>query len=143
MSASSCAADGSVDGPLARLLRESLACLAAESPTHHGALCRRLAGHAVGLRLDDECFELRGHAGGLRLVPPGAARCRLRTDRATILAVLDGRRTLLAAVLADAIEVSGPIDHLLALHEALLDYVHGAARSPSFPTLLQRLRTRG
>lgn len=139
MSSSSCAADG----PLARLLRASLACLWRESPAHHGALCRRLAGRAVALRLDDEILELRGEDGEVRVTTPRGATCRVRTTRTTILAVLDGRRTLLDAVVAEEVAIGGPLDDLLALHEALVEYVHGAVRAPSFPSLLQRLRNQG
>jgi hypothetical protein len=35
--------------------------------------------------------------------------------------------------------VHGPVDELLHFHEALLEYLHGAVRSPSFPALRDEL----
>jgi hypothetical protein len=55
--------------------------------------------------------------------------------------LIDARLTLLDAVLSDALAMTGAPDDLLAFHDGLIAYVHGAVRAPSFPALLSAYRT--
>jgi hypothetical protein len=65
---------------------------------------------------------------------------QVATRGSALLDILDARQTLAEAVLADAVEVVGPLDTLLRLQEGLLLYVQGAVRCPGFALLLRRLR---
>jgi hypothetical protein len=57
-----------------------------------------------------------------------------------ILDVLDARRLLAEAVLADEVLVVGALEHLVEAHAGLTAYLHGAVRSRSFAGLLRRFR---
>jgi hypothetical protein len=135
-------------GPVARLLGESFAVLAAELPAAHARMCALLAGRAVAIDVDGERFVAAFEGGQARVasLPAGedpAAGVRVATGRAAILAVIEARRSLADAVLADEVRVVGDLDRLVEAHHALVTYVHGAVRCPSFPSLLQRFRTLG
>ncbi|AUX28299.1 hypothetical protein SOCE836_003690 [Sorangium cellulosum] len=143
MSSSSSATDDR--GPVARLLAESLAALAAELPEAHARVSARLAGRPVAIRVDGERFAVEADGGAPQVRAAGAgeevaAAVRVATSRRAILDVLDARRSLAEAVLADEVEVVGALERLVEAREALLAYVHGAVRSPSFPALLERFR---
>jgi hypothetical protein len=76
----------------------------------------------------------RGRAAG------GAPAIDVRTTRATVLALIDAELSLVDAVLADHLSLRGALPDLLAFHEGLTTYVHGAVRAPSFPALLAAYR---
>ncbi|WP_437335482.1 hypothetical protein WME98_25045 [Sorangium sp. So ce296] len=129
---------------MARLLAESFAALAAELPEAHARVSARLAGRAVAIRVDGERFVVEADGGAPQVRAAGAdeeaAAVRVATSRRAILDVLDARRSLAEAVLADEVEVVGALERLVEAREALLAYVHGAVRCPSFPALLERFR---
>jgi hypothetical protein len=130
---------------VAQLLRESFAVLAAELPDAHARLCARLAGSAVELSVDGERFVAVFAGGEARVEEPPvgeetAAAVRVATGRRAILAVIDAERSLADAVLAGEVHVVGDLAPLVEAHHALLTYVHGAVRCPSFPALLARFR---
>ncbi|WP_437968043.1 hypothetical protein WMF04_01520 [Sorangium sp. So ce260] len=130
---------------MARLLAESFAALAAELPEAHARVAARLAGLPVAIRVDGERFVVEGDGGAARVRAAGAeeepaAAVRVATSRRAILDVIDARRSLAEAVLADEVEVAGALERLVAAREALIAYVHGAVRCPSFPALLERFR---
>jgi hypothetical protein len=88
-----------------------------------------------------ERFFLGFAPGSARVESTGpTAQALLVTGRGVLADVLDARLSLTRAVLTDALEVVGPLASLMALHEGLVTYVHGAVRCPSFPSLLARLR---
>jgi len=119
----------------------SLAALREEFPDAYYLMCRRLLGRTVALSIDEEqipiVFEARSARVGDPLPQP---HVRVRTTRRTILDVLGARLSLQGAVDSGALELWGPIEDLEAFHAALLLYVQGAVRSPSFPGLLDRFR---
>ncbi|XXX77463.1 hypothetical protein WMF30_01640 [Sorangium sp. So ce134] len=130
---------------MARLLAESFAALAAELPEAHARVSARLAGRAVAIRVDGERFVVDADGCAARVRAAGAGEepaeaVRVATSRRAILDVIDARRSLAAAVLADEVEVVGALERLVEAREALLAYVHGAVRCPSFPALLERFR---
>jgi hypothetical protein len=129
------------EGLVATLLAESFTVLLREQPEAHARLCARLAGLSVVVEVDEERFTLGFTSRRARLrALNGDESARLSTHRRTLLDVLDDRQSLTEAVLADAVEVVGPLDTLLRLHEGLLLYVQGAVRCPGFASLLKRLR---
>lgn len=129
------------EGPVGRLLTESFQALAREQPAQHALMCEQLQGHTVEVCVGAERFFLGFARGGARVESTGpAAQALLVTGRGVLADVLDARLSLTRAVLTDALEVVGPLASLMALHEGLVTYVHGAVRCPSFPSLLARLR---
>ncbi len=129
------------DGPVRRLLAESLLSLAREQPAQHALMCEQLQGHSVEVCVGTERFFLGFAPGSARVEAAGPpAEALLVTGRRVLADVLDARLSLSDAVLTDALEVMGPLPSLMALHEGLVTYVHGAVRCPSFPSLLSRLR---
>jgi hypothetical protein len=125
----------------ASFLAESFALLRREADDVHGTLCRRLEGRTVAIRVDGEAVAVRFDA--IRADVLGShpsAEIEVSTTRAAILDVLAGDLNLLDAVLADRLVLRGAPAALLAFHDGLLLYVHGAVRAPSFPSLLRRFR---
>ena len=126
---------------MARLLARSFTVLAREQPEAHARLCQQLGGLALELRVDGERFAAGFSAEGAWVQDvEGNEPVRVATRGGAILDLLDARLTLADAVLSDAVEVVGPVDILVRLHEGLGVYLHGAVRSPGFAGLLQRLR---
>ena len=126
---------------VAGLLDESFRVLADELPEAHARMAAALGGRAVRLRVDDEDFTVRFDGGVARVdAAPGPADIEIGTTKAVIDDVLEARRTLADAVLADAVTAVAPLPVLVEAHRGLLAYVHGAVRSPSFPRLLERFR---
>ncbi|MEZ4468369.1 MAG: hypothetical protein R3F43_29030 [bacterium] len=76
-----------------RLDPESLAVVRWEAPPLWDRLGQRLAGLTLDLALEGERFAVRAAAGDVRVgAPDPGAPVRLETDRATIAALLAGRR---------------------------------------------------
>jgi hypothetical protein len=122
-------------------LAASLAALGQEVPAAFALLCRRLARREVRLRVDDDTVALRFLPGGVVMDPVPERPCvELVTTGRTVLDVLEARETLVSAALRDRLQLRGALDDLLALHDGLLAYVHGAVRAPSLPRLLARYR---
>ena len=129
---------------IAPLLAESFAVLSREQPEAYARMCERLEGLSVSLEVEGEHFAagFSGRRAHVRAATGGEA-ARVTTRRCTVLDVLDDRQSLTEAVLTDAVEVVGPLDTLLRLHEGLVVYVQGAVRCPGFAPLLRRLREAG
>ncbi len=125
---------------LASFIARSLDAIEHEVPAAWLRLCEALDGRSIRLVVDGEAARLRGRDGGLRLDDGGAAAVDVRTAHATILELLDGRVTLLDALLDDRIVVRGAPEDVLGFHDALICYLHGGVRSPSFRPLLDDYR---
>jgi hypothetical protein len=128
----------------AAFLARAFSTLEREMPTAYRAMCARLARHPVLLHVDTESVALvftATHARFVASVP--APRVLVRTSRATILAVLDAEATLMDAVLDERLRLWGGTDDLLTFHDALMLFVHGAVRAPSFSALLRAYRGDG
>jgi len=130
---------------VAGLLDESLAVLQREQPAIYARLCEALVGLRLDIRVDRESmsvgFEPAGHRVTAEVIAmEGPAGARFRASRGAVLDVLDGRISLAEAVLSGRLEAYAPLPRLLELHDALLLYVNGAVRCPSFPALLDRFR---
>ncbi len=117
------------EAPIATLLEQALDGLRGGCPGAHAAMARRLGGSTVRLSVDGETFDVRVERGSPRVFPPaGDATVSVRTSRATVQAVLAGRRTLADAVRADELSALGPLPALVSLLDALEAFVHGAVR---------------
>lgn len=104
-------------------------------------MCRQLAPRAVRLCVGDETIPLVFAPAEVRTVTAiKRPQIEVVTSRAAILAVIDAASTLLQAVLDDRLALRGAPEDLLAFHDGLMAYVHGAVRAPSFPALLRAFR---
>lgn len=119
----------------------SIEALEREFPPAYAAMCARLAPRVTSIEVEGERTTLRfAPTGVARDTTQSPAELIVRSDRRTILDVVDGEVTLVDAVLQDRLAVQGHPDDLVAFHDALLLFVHGAVRSPSFPSLLDAFR---
>ncbi|PTL79792.1 sterol-binding-like protein [Vitiosangium sp. GDMCC 1.1324] len=126
---------------MATLLAESFSVLVREQPEAHVRMCAHLDGLAVAVMVDEEHFAAGFSLRSARVRPvTGHEPARVITRRCTLLEILDDRQSLTEAILADAVQVVGPLDTLLRLHEGLSLYVQGAVRCHGFAFLLRRLR---
>lgn len=119
--------------PVAALLRRSLEHLATEIPSGYRRAADALGPLVVEIDVDGEVFALRG-GDTMAVIDSnacGQARVRIVTSRPAICALLDAETSLAAAVDADLVRVRGTLDDLLCAHDALIAYVHAAARAPS------------
>ena len=129
----------------APLLDRSLALMAREAPRAYERLGDAFGASAVRLEVGNEQigvrFDQRRHvleadaSGGM-----SGKSALVRVDRATILALADGELALLDAILCERLWLQGPIDAVIHFDAALLAYLDGAVRCPSFPRLLREYR---
>ena len=119
-----------------QFLDAALEALRAETPKAYTLLLRALAPTGLLLRVDGETQVLAVVQGKHRLSTRGTAPVSLRTARAALVELLEGRRTLLDAVLDDSIEIRGTPEQVAALHDALVAFFAGSVRSRSLPALL-------
>jgi len=116
-------------------------------------MCRTLAPRAVRIALDGEVVTVACTPERATLLDASdapdvldaldaadAPDVEVRTSRAAIVALIDARSTLVESVLADRVELRGKLDDLVAFHDGLVVYLHGAVRAPSFPALLLLFR---
>ena len=126
----------------ADFLATSLQALDRELPQAYALLCTHLAGQQLAIEVDGEMVGLSFAGGRARLLARAApATVHVVTSRALIFDLIDARCTLLQAVLSDRLLVRGAPQELLAFHDGLLAYLHGAVRAPSFPPLLRAYRS--
>jgi len=117
-----------------RFLCRSLAVLDDELPRAYRAVADRLGRRSVAIRVDDE-FVFVSAAGGrvhVSLVLAREPSVHLHTSRGEIRALVDGRRSLLDAMLEGRLELRGTVSDLIAFDGALMAYLHGAVRCPHF-----------
>lgn len=122
-------------------LASSFALLAREVPAAYTQMCRQLAPREVILRVDRETVALVFSRDDVHIAPHSShPHVEIETTRATVLSVIDAEATLTEAVFDDRLLLRGRLEDLVAFHDALLTYVQGAVRTPSFPALLRRYR---
>ena len=137
-SSSSSAPDASFTGFLWR----SLELLAREQPQAHARMCAALAPRRVLIEVDDEAVLLRFKGKKVRIKPGliGTEQVRARTSRRTIMALVDADLSLMDSVWMDRFEMWGTLEDLVAFHDGLMFYLHGAVRARAFPGLLRGFR---
>lgn len=121
-------------------LIRSLRLLEKECPEAYAGMCETLASREIALDLAGEpIMALQFEARTVRaLAQPRRPNLHLQTNRQTILDLVQGRATLLQAILRNDLMLRGDVMALADFHAAFLLYVAGAVRSPSFPLLLRR-----
>lgn len=136
-----CSSSSVPERSFAGFLARSLSALRRDLPWIHARLCACLAPRELRLEVDGEGLGLRCGGDEIRLVePPGAPAALARTDRVTILDLVGARLSLLDALLEERLVIKGAIGDVIAFHDGLLIYLHGAVRDPAFPALLRELR---
>lgn len=129
------------DDTVAGLLSEALGTLRDEVEACHARCRRALEGFTATCHVDRESFRVAVESGDVVIGPPGTgpADVEVATSRRTILALIHDRVTLERAVTGDALRIKGAVSHVESLSQAMVAFLHGAVRSPSFPALLERL----
>lgn len=131
------------DSEFQTFLAASMLLLEQEKPSVHARIGAMLRNEAVNVTLDGAALGIRFPAGRFALGPPVEhPLIELASDRRTILDVVDGVLTLEDAVWEERIRLFGSLAALLRFLDALVAYLHGAVRCPSFPWLLDRYRDR-
>lgn len=139
-----CSSCSEGEGPFAGFLARSLASMRRELPWIFARLCARLCPRELRVEVDGEVIWIRCEPGDVRLMAaPGPATgpaVEARTSRQAILDLAGGRVTLLDALLEERLALRGSVGDVVAFHDGLLIYLHGAVRDPSFPDLLRRFQ---
>jgi hypothetical protein len=126
-----------IDRSFRHFLRCSLATLQAELPSGYAAMAEALGRRDVDVDVDGERLAICGNARHLAIADAAinpTAYARASND--ALRAILNGSHSLESAVLAELIELRGPLDDLVAFYEALKAYFNAAVRCPSFAGLL-------
>jgi hypothetical protein len=125
-----------------RFLAHSLATLAREAPIAWNALVCALAGFVVQLRINGEPLYVGSNEHTL-VVEPGVSvesAVQVVASHAAILRLVDGKSTLLEAIMRDELDLIGRPADVARFHDSLVAYVHGAVRSRSHRRLLADYR---
>ncbi len=123
-----------MSGPIAALIEDAVACVAAEHPPAYKALERALGPRRFDLDIADEQFMLDIGVPALH-----GSVVSVTTDVETLCALVYGECGVLDAVLSGRLDVLASPDDLVAVSEALTYFVQGAMRCVSMPQLLDRL----
>ena len=120
-------------------LERCLDAIAKEAPVAYRLVVRALGGRAIAITIGEEIATLAMASGEHRIARDAGSGCavELALTDAVISRLLEGRCTVLDAVLGGDLVLRGSADDLAALHDALLAFIHGAVRSPSTPSLLE------
>ncbi len=132
------------DRSFAGFVRRALDAIRAEVPWAHEALRGALSEWTTLIVVDGEPAAVRvGKAPGIEVAAEraGSDVVCVATSRA-IVDLIEGRNTLLDAVLSDRVELAGEVSALVAFHDALSFFLHGVVRARACEGLLQEFQTR-
>ncbi|MEZ4406578.1 MAG: hypothetical protein R3A52_08895 [Polyangiales bacterium] len=122
-------------------VRAGLDALRAELPWGYAAMCEALGAREVLITVSGQPAAVRCD-GARATVSAEVARpaVTLRATAAEVVALADGERTIAEAVIDGRVVMRGEVDDLLAAHDALVAFVRGAVRAPSFAWRLDAFR---
>lgn len=123
-------------GPLAALVGDALACIAAEHPEAHALLCAQLGPRTLSITLGREQFAI---AAGQVIAAAADAALVIHSDAATLDDILRGELEVIDALCSDRLQVRGSIEDLLPVFAAATTFLQGAVRCIAMPPLLERL----
>ena len=124
-----------------RFLARSFTALEHEHRSAYLRTCRALAGRSVQIEIDSPAVLARFSASAVSVSDADAAGdLTLGTDKSTVFDLIDGKLTLLEAVRSERMQLRGSVESVADFHDALMIYLDGAVRSPSFPDLLTDYR---
>lgn len=126
------------------LLATSLDGLAAELPSFSALLARALGDRVAHVVVQGEAGELVAEPGRVRWRALTAAPdVVLRTDDATVAAMLRGQLDLVEAVQAGRLDLRGDVEDLVVMDDVLRHYLNGMVRSRCGPGLAARFLGEG
>lgn len=132
------------EGAFQRFVTMGLRALRDELPWAYARTALALAGRDVLLTVSDEAVPVRATADEVTAhvsAPEGfAPQVALRTARGVIVRLADAELSIVDAVISGEVSLRGDVDDLVAFHDGLMAFLHGAVRSPSFPALLDDFR---
>jgi hypothetical protein len=115
--------------------------LAAEEPDAFRRMSEQLAPRSVRFEVDGDSFVVRFRRDGpLRVDTEREPAIEVATSRCAILRLIDAEHTLASSVLEGELGLRGRVGDLLAFHDGLMAYLHGAVRTHRFPDLLREYR---
>lgn len=119
----------------------ALDALRVELPWGYAAMCEALGAREVLITVSGQPAAVRCD-GARATVSADAWRpaVALRATAAEVVALADGERTVAEAVIEGRVVMRGEVDDLLAAHDALVAFVRGAVRAPSFAWRLGAFR---
>jgi hypothetical protein len=122
-------------------LEQALATLLVDAPAAYFRVLAELDGLSMALRVDGEVFGVRAASARLLFEEPDVdAAVELRTSRQTVLALIDGRSSLLDAVLARELSLRADARQLDRIARAGRAFAEGALRSRRMRALLDLFR---
>jgi len=126
----------------ADFIEASLDALEREHPQAYALVCNQMAGRRTLLTIDSEAvlLDFSARRAALTRTEDAGAALLLVTDWDTIFDLLDARLTIIEAVECGRFNLHGEARELTRFYDALLIYLRGAVRCPSFPMLLERLK---
>jgi hypothetical protein len=128
----------------AETLRRALDLLELEVPGYHAAVVKALDGLVVQCRVDHVDFTVT--AGGTLTIHeerPDLADVLAVSSHRAILALIDGRTTMLEAVLGRGVMVRAEIGLMVRLSQAQRAFAEGAARTRQMRDVLETYRREG
>jgi hypothetical protein len=131
------------DTHFAKFVERAFAALLVEVSWAYAMLVGRLGNVVLDIAVDGERARVSLGPDGahLQVSAVGAAGdVRCSVSRTTILDLVAGRTTLLDAILADAVVITGPAEILAVASDAAHLFLHGAVRSPSCAKLFFEFR---
>ena len=127
------------------LLRRALSIVREDVPGAHERMMTR-APRMMLVQIDADRLVLTRSADAIEVTADerdGAeAEVRVRATTPTLLGLVDGETTLLAALHDGSIFVAGDVRALAEAHEALVAFLQGAVRTPRMSALLEEVRAR-
>ena len=122
-------------------LDETLRILRVDAPTAFFRVAAELDGLAIAIEVEDERFSVSSTGAQLVLEEQRVdAPVQLRTDRHTILALIDGHRSMLDAVLARELALCADASLLSRVARAGAAFSDGTIRSRRARALLEEFR---
>jgi SCP-2 sterol transfer family len=107
----------------------ALQALRTDQPVAYLALLAEMVGLTAQCHIDDEQFGLACTANAITHLPVGPSDLHITASRAALIAMVDGDLSLLAAIRARHLQLTGTTAALAHLARAQRRFAEGAARS--------------
>jgi hypothetical protein len=124
----------------ADFLRASLRALRVEAPEIYAKMCGALQGLVLSIEVDGETSKLAFSKNETFEVGSLEPAVRLSTSSEAILALCDGKTTMVRAVRENSLFLAGSAAELIRFDDGFAIYLAGAMRCASFPELLHNFR---
>jgi hypothetical protein len=134
-------ADPAPTSRTAALLRSAFAIVREDVPEAHARMVGR-APRTTLLEIDEDRLALVRTTAGIDVcgADAGEGDVRVRATTEVLLAILDGKTTLLDAILAGSVFVAGEVGALADAQSAVLSFLQGCVRTTRTRELLEQFR---